>query len=194
MIYKISPSLKCIVAKITSIFLKTNPDNFSIVVISGPNLPPPTKGEDTVGLARKLMDELTGHKPIQSDFKNCHRCGLGGKMILVEFLYTGMVSPLARVLNPQHRAKFYERGIFLNIHQPYHDRRLLFVARKMRKEGLITKAFANLQATTIVVTKDGRKHLIRNMDDLQNLTTTDVREFLTAKPMDTDSGLDDIQS
>ena len=57
--------------------------------MSGPNLPAPTEGEDTVELALKLMDKFTGHRPIQSDLKNCHRCGLGGKMILMEFLFTG---------------------------------------------------------------------------------------------------------
>ena len=148
-----------------------------MIVISGPGLTVPTPGEDTVEVARQILVDLTGVNPIQHNIKNCHRSGPTGERILVEFLYSGSQSPLYRILDPKNRGKFHANGFWINIHQPRHDKHMLYLARKMRKEVILTKAYANLLAATVVV-KDNKKYIINSMSDLQELTNRNVKDFL----------------
>ena len=149
---------------------------FSVVIISGKNLPMPVPNEDTEEIARNIFQELTGLKPNKTEFKDCRRSGPGGKNILVEFLCFGQTSSFSKILSPVHKKVFHSKGIFINIPQPYFDRHLLFIARKMRKAGILAQVHVNYRAETVAV-KGGRKYVIKRIQDLQSLSERNVKEF-----------------
>ena len=95
-------------------------------------------------------------------------------------MYSGTI---AAVLNPVHRRKAYDEGIFLNIFQPKHDYFLSSVARRMRFARVIKDTFVNLSGLTIVV-EDGKKTGIRSLEDLEKFAAAKERsigEFIPKK-------------
>ena len=70
----------------------------------------------------------------------------------------------------------HRSGTWINIHQCPHDRHLFFLARKMKKAGVLDFVGTNLGSLT-VVGKDGKKIIIRNQEDLQNLTNQPLSRF-----------------
>ena len=72
-----------------------------------------------------------------------------------------------KVLDPKHRRKSHQTGIYLNIFQPSHDRQLAMMCRNMKAEGLIKDTFVNMRCLTVVVPNgSGNKVMIYNASDL----------------------------
>ena len=94
----------------------------------------------------------------------------------LRFIYT---LSLHEVLSLQFKKAANEKKIFLDIFQPAHDRRLAFIARRMRSEGLITNTFVKPNGFTYVIPKGStNKVKIYDIDDLAQFADgRDVNEF-----------------
>ena len=153
---------------------------FSIVVISGHGVPPRAEAEDITAIAMDMVETLTGVKLSRDSIRNCHRMGA---KILLESLFAGNESKFGAILNPKHRRKMAQRGTWINIHQNKNDREIGFVARKMKKAGLIEFFHVNSQGVN-EVTVAGVKHKIYTMNHLQNFCPYSVKKFLESNGMD----------
>ena len=112
---------------------------------------------------------------------------MGDHCLLLEFTTAGTMSPIGAILNPIHRKKMRDEKIWFNIHMTKEDRHVLYQARAIRRAGIVSKAFPNLQAITVVV-QDGKKYLARISEDLQALTSIPLPDIIKADHSHNDSG------
>ena len=108
------------------------------MVITGQGVPRPDKEENSTDVAREIIQKVTGIVLNDHEVKTCHRSGPAGANILVDFLFTGPDSTLKEVINPKHKQASFAHKAWLNLHQPQHDRKMYFIARKMVKAGEIS--------------------------------------------------------
>ena len=140
-------------------------------------------------VARTLLKEVTGVNPIQSSIRNCHRVGDG--RILLEFLYAGEQNQMTDILDFRHRKKMFDLGVFINIFQTKHDRHMFYLARKLKKAKIVSRAFPNRQAVTVVV-HNNKRVKINRVADLQQLCQQPLSSIVGSSAMETscDSGMD----
>lgn len=151
-------------------------------------IPDVDPGKDETDLAIRLVKRITKVELKRTRIRNCHF--MGDNCLLLEFITAGTMSPIGAILNPIHRQKMRAENVWLNIHMTKDDRHVLYQARAMRRAGIVSKAFPNLQAITVVV-QDGRKYLARRSEDLQALTSTPLQDIIKADHSQNDSGYTD---
>ena len=148
-----------------------------IVIITGKMVPPPTAGEDVFEIAKAIINEVTNVDVDLNELKEIHRTGAKGKDIPVDFI---LLHKVALLTNPVHNSKKRDKGTYINIHQRQSDRKLLYIARKLREDGLVDKFRVNDYGLT-VVWKDDRKVVIRKKDDFKKIKSKDLSVYQNLK-------------
>ena len=136
-------------------------------------------GQDEADLGIQLIKKFTGVGLRRDQIKNAHF--MGERSLLVEFIVAGTMSPIGSILDPIHRQKMKLARTWINIHMRKEDKHLFYQARDLRRAGVVSKAFSNLQALTVVV-KEGQKIPIRRVEDLQQLTDIPLADILRDDP------------
>jgi hypothetical protein len=152
----------------------------TIVVLQGEGVPDRQPEENIFEVAKDIIQKLSAQVIDKNEVKNCHRSGLNGSIILVDFLFLGEGSTLWKILGGRDFASSKTHKVWINLHQSQYDRGLLFLARKLVKAGELEKAFVNNNSTTVAV-KFGKKHLVMKEDDLKKLTSIDLETLKNAK-------------
>ena len=154
-----------------------------MVSINGKKVPEVQDDEDIKAIAIKIILDLTGVVVRDHMVKDCHRMG---DKILVSFVYAGTCSPIVKIL-ASHRTNQHHHKTWINIHQSPLDRKLSFLARQMKRAGILDFAGTTLAALTRVG-KGGQKFTIYSEEDLQKLSDKPLSSFLKSKDPN-DSGI-----
>jgi len=152
----------------------------NIIVISGQAIPPPTEGEDIIAISMAIVDTLTGVKLGRDTIRNAHRMG---SKILTEMLFAGTQSKIGEILHLRHRKRMSLSRTWINIHQNKSDRIVGMVTRKMKKANYVEYYNVNLQGVNEIV-KEGVKHKVYSLEDLQKFCPCPVKDLLEANKMD----------
>ena len=112
--------------------------------------------------------------PDPKEFADWKRVGKDKSKILVEFLARGKESMFSTIIHPKWITKSKELGVWINVNQTKHDRGLLYLARRLRSQKAVNKAYCNAQGITIVE-KNGIKKAILKSSDLQEYTIPESR-------------------
>ena len=154
-----------------------------MVVIYGRDVPDYTRDENTKAIALTLILNLSGVDVKDSHVKDCHRMG---RKILVRFVHSGTCSPISRILFAKRT--MHKKGTWINIHQCPTDRNLSYLARQMKKAGILE--FVGTTTSGLArVGKDGQKFTIKTEDDLQQMTSQPLSSFLKGAADLNDSAL-----
>ena len=127
-----------------------------------------------------IVDRLTGVKLGRDTIRNAHRMG---SKILAEMLFAGTQSKIGEILHLRHRKRMALSGTWINIHQNKSDRIIGMVTRRMKKAGHVEYYNVNLQGVNEIV-KDGVKHKVYSLEDLQKFCPRPVNDFLEVNRMD----------
>ena len=92
------------------------------------------------------------------------------------------------ILNPLHRKKMFQKGIYIDKFQGHHDRHIFLTARKMLRPAEFSKVFVNARGITTVV-KNGSKFVLKNLEDLQAITELPISDFFPTGRRPNDSGI-----
>ena len=144
---------------------------FSVIAIYGRDVPAFDKYEDIKAIALNLIHKLSGVEVIDSQVKDCHRLG---KKILVSFVYAGACSPINEIV--YDKKAMHKAATWINIHQCPHDRYIAFVARRMKKAGILSFVGTTFGSLTRVG-QNGQKYTINSLEDLQQLTSQPLSRF-----------------
>ena len=129
---------------------------FSVIAIYGRDVPAFDKYEDIKAIALNLIHKLSGVEVIDSQVKDCHRLG---KKILVSFVYAGACSPINEIV--YDKKAMHKAATWINIHQCPHDRYIAFVARRMKKAGILSFVGTTFGSLTRVG-QNGQKYTINS--------------------------------
>ena len=154
-----------------------------MVSIYGNEVPKVKADEDIKAIAINIIVDLTGVVVRDHMVKDCHRMS---DKILVSFVYAGTCSSIVKIL-ASHRSNQHRHRTWINIHQSPLDRKLSFLARQMKREGILDFAGTTLAALTRVG-KGGQKFTIYSEEDLQKLSDKPLSSFLKSKDPN-DSGI-----
>merc|ERR1712179_771431 len=142
----------------------------NIIVISGQAIPPPTEGEDIIAISMAIVDTLTGVKLGRDTIRSTHR--MGSKILKI-----------GEILHLRHRKRMSLSRTWINIHQNKSDRIVGTVTRKMKKANYVEYYNVNLQGVNEIV-KEGVKHKVYSLEDLQKFCPCPVKDLLEANKMD----------
>ena len=143
-----------------------------MIVIYGKDVPTVKENEDIKAIALKLIHDLSGVTVHDSQVKDCHRMG---PKILLSFVHAGTCSPISRIM--LDKSAMHRTGTWINVHQSPFDRTLAFIARKMKRKGILEFVGTTLGAL-VRVGKNGQKFTIKTMEDLQKLSSEPLSSFL----------------
>ena len=154
-----------------------------MIAIHNNKVPTVKADGDIKSIALKIILHLTGVGESDSMVKDCHHIG---DKILISFVHAGTCSPIVKILatnsSNQHRRKTW-----INIHQSPLDRKLSFLARQMKRAGILDFAGTTVAALTRVG-KGGQKFTIYSEEDLQKLSDRPLSSFLKSRDPN-DSGI-----
>ena len=95
---------------------------------------------------------------------------------------------MREILHPKHRKNAHLKGIYLNIFQPFHDRKIGIIARRMKKAGLLHDSFSTLSGLTVAVSLEKReKFAINDLKDLERFAEAKGRTM-----SEFDFGMEDV--
>ena len=143
-----------------------------MIVISGRNVPAFKSGEDIKAIALRLVLNLSGVAVDERQVKDCHRMG---RKILLSFVYAGTCSPISRIIYSNKR-EMHRSRTYIHVHQCPHDANLSYLARRMKKAGMLDYVGSTLGGLTRV-SKDGLKYTIKTLEELQQLSTQPLSCF-----------------